>query len=68
MHPGQGAGLSLRDLGEIGGSPTVTLLITEMPVHVHAVNATYGFPKDDALQKLFPGESAVPPASDALGA
>lgn len=39
MHPGQGAGLSLRDLGEIGGSPTVTLLITEMPVHVHAVNA-----------------------------
>ena len=51
MHPGQGAGLSLRDLGEIGGSPTVTLLITEMPVHVHAVNAknngrpgsSYGF-------------------------
>lgn len=36
---GQGQGLSLRDLGEIGGSQTVTLLTTEMPVHTHAVNA-----------------------------
>ena len=26
MHPGQGAGLSLRDLGEQGGTPFVTLL------------------------------------------
>ena len=26
MHPGQGPGLSLHDLGEIGGSETVTLL------------------------------------------
>src|SRR6187455_949129 len=25
MHPGQGQGLSLRDLGEMGGSETVTL-------------------------------------------
>ena len=26
MHPGQGPGLSLHDLGETGGSETVTLL------------------------------------------
>ena len=26
VHPGQGPGLSLRDLGEVGGSETVTLL------------------------------------------
>ena len=26
MHPGQGQGLSLRDLGETGGSENVTLL------------------------------------------
>jgi microcystin-dependent protein len=38
MQPGQGQGLSLRDLGEIGGSETVTLLVTEMPVHTHSVN------------------------------
>lgn len=36
MHPGQGPGLSLRDLGETGGSDTVTLLESEMPAHSHA--------------------------------
>ena len=35
MHPGQGQGLSLRDLGQIGGSETVTLLQSEIPVHTH---------------------------------
>jgi microcystin-dependent protein len=39
MFWGQGVGLSLRDLGETGGSQTITLLTSEMPVHVHAVNA-----------------------------
>jgi microcystin-dependent protein len=35
MHPGQGQGLSLRDQGEIGGTETVTLLISEIPFHTH---------------------------------
>jgi microcystin-dependent protein len=35
MHPGQGPGLSLHDLGETGGSETVTLLESEMPAHAH---------------------------------
>src|ERR1700737_3800920 len=35
MQQGQGAGLSLRDLGEIGGEQTVTLRQTEMPAHSH---------------------------------
>jgi len=35
LQPGQGPGLSLRDLGEIGGEQTVTLLTTEMPAHSH---------------------------------
>lgn len=39
MHPGQGPGLSLHDLGEQGGSETVTLLASEIPVHSHAFNA-----------------------------
>src|SRR5437588_8244274 len=35
MHPGQGPGLSLHDLGETGGSETVTLLVSEIPSHSH---------------------------------
>jgi microcystin-dependent protein len=40
MHPGQGLGLSLRNLGEQGGEQTVTLLTTEMPSHSHTMQAT----------------------------
>lgn len=39
MHPGQGPGLSLHDLGETGGSETVTLLESETPAHTHSVLA-----------------------------
>jgi microcystin-dependent protein len=37
---GQGPGLSLRSLGEVGGETTVTLLGTEMPAHNHSVLAS----------------------------
>lgn len=37
MHPGQGPGLSLHDLGETGGSETVTLIESEMPSHPHTL-------------------------------
>jgi microcystin-dependent protein len=40
MHPGQGPGLSLHDLGETGGSQTVTLLESEMPVHTHTLRGS----------------------------
>jgi microcystin-dependent protein len=39
MHPGQGPGLSLHDLGETGGSETVTLLESEIPGHSHQLQA-----------------------------
>jgi microcystin-dependent protein len=39
MHPGQGPGLSLHDLGETGGSETVTLLESEIPSHSHSLGA-----------------------------
>jgi microcystin-dependent protein len=35
MQQGQGQGLSLRDLGEMSGVESITLLQTEMPVHTH---------------------------------
>src|ERR1044072_3692101 len=40
MHPGQGPGLSLHDLGETGGSETVTLLESEIPGHSHGLNVS----------------------------
>ena len=40
MHPGQGAGLSLHDLGETGGTDTVTLLESEIPAHTHGMRAS----------------------------
>jgi microcystin-dependent protein len=41
MHPGQGPGLSLHDLGEVGGSQTVTLIQTEMPMHNHVMQGDF---------------------------
>lgn len=40
MHPGQGPGLSLHDLGETGGSETVSLLESEIPSHTHSMMAS----------------------------
>jgi microcystin-dependent protein len=40
MHPGQGPGLSLHDLGETGGSETVSLLESEIPAHSHTLMAS----------------------------
>jgi microcystin-dependent protein len=39
MQPGQGQGLSLRDLGELSGVESITLLQSEMPVHTHSLQA-----------------------------
>jgi microcystin-dependent protein len=47
MHPGQGPGLSLHDLGEPGGSETVTLLESEIPSHSHSMNAS----QSDGLER-----------------
>jgi len=52
MHTGQGTGLSLRDLGEAGGSETVTLLESEMPTHTHALAASQA----DGLERLPSGQ------------
>ena len=54
MHPGQGPGLSLHDLGETGGSETVTLLESEIPSHSHA---SRGLIDDGDLKLPAPGRS-----------
>jgi microcystin-dependent protein len=54
MHPGQGPGLSLHDLGETGGSETVTLLESEIPAHAHAMR---GATDDGDLKAPAPSRS-----------
>src|SRR5690349_24430145 len=39
LHPGQGPGLSLYDLGQQGGSDAVSLLTSEIPAHAHTAAA-----------------------------
>jgi microcystin-dependent protein len=39
VHQGQGPGLSQYDVGQTGGSETVTLIGAEMPSHTHALRA-----------------------------
>jgi microcystin-dependent protein len=46
MHPGQGSGLSLHDLGETGGSETVSLLESQIPAHAHTLMAYAADPAD----------------------
>jgi microcystin-dependent protein len=52
MHPGQGPGLSLHDLGETGGSETVSLLESEIPSHTHSLRAS----SQDSTTRIVSGE------------
>ena len=49
MHPGQGQGLSLHDLGEVGGTQNVTLLESEMPLHNHLAQSYDVDPADNRI-------------------
>jgi microcystin-dependent protein len=68
MHPGQGPGLSLHDLGETGGSETVTLLESEIPAHSHALmsNPAPGnrtSPAGNSIARVSGATPYLPPAS-----
>ena len=81
MHPGQGPGLSLHDLGEVGGSEFVTLLESEMPAHSHGMtvssqlglenlpnvnNAGQKFAMGDGINLYGPANALTPMAFQAL--
>ena len=55
MHFGQGPGLTSRNLGDAGGSDTVTLTPAQLPSHNHTVAVASGF--------LAATQSTVPTAS-----
>jgi microcystin-dependent protein len=68
VNDGQGPGLSLRDLGEQGGSDTVTLLESEIPAHTHALaaSAAAAFARSPSGE-LFANESGGVNSYAALG-
>ena len=57
MHPGQGPGLSLHDLGETGGSETVTLLESEIPAHAHSLMGSNQLGTQPAVTNNFPART-----------
>ena len=60
MASGQGQGLSLRDLGEMGGTTTVTLLESEIPFHTHTLGAS-----QDRSDGLSSAANNLPPGGGA---
>lgn len=72
MNQGSGAGLTPRQMGETSGSPTVTLLLSEIPSHTHAVkNATGSNSGTPAANTVFGGggrgkpDAYAPPSQQA---
>jgi microcystin-dependent protein len=60
IHAGQGPGLSLYDLGQEGGSETVTLLESETPLHTHVPSAH----AQDTGNVFNPGSGVTPASAD----
>jgi microcystin-dependent protein len=42
LNMGQGPGLSSYDIGQLAGTESTTLIVTNMPAHTHAATATVG--------------------------
>lgn len=62
IQQGQGSGLSLYDLGQMGGSETVTLLTSEIPAHAHQASAATGSgPTSPANNAWGQGAGRTPP-------
>lgn len=55
IDQGSGAGLTSRIIGEVGGTPTVTLTVNEIPSHTHAVTCAATGTTDNPLDAVFAG-------------
>lgn len=59
MHWGHGPGLSTRQIGEWGGSETVTLTSSQLPSHTHTVSAGESTSHSTPDGSVFPGEAVI---------
>ncbi|MBP7998729.1 MAG: phage tail protein [Chloroflexi bacterium] len=66
MHPGQGPGLSLHDLGETGGSETVSLLESEIPSHSHTLTASLAATDEEGTRTPSGNYTGVMPPAQAI--
>jgi microcystin-dependent protein len=64
---GTGPGLPSHSMGEVSGTPNVTLLTSNMPPHVHTLNsmrvqlqASTANADENAAQNLFPANAGTP--------
>jgi len=58
INQGEGAGLTSRAMGEIGGSPTVTLTVAEIPAHSHDVACAASGNSDGPLDAVIADSQA----------
>jgi microcystin-dependent protein len=69
MHWGNGPGLTPRDIGEVGGSPNVTVLQSQLPSHNHAATSSGSDPSAPGPQGNVLGDGAffaAPPLSQVM--
>lgn len=64
LGPGQGPGLPNFDLGEVSGTPSVTLTTATMPGHTHSAAPTGNLTESNPTSVKSP-QNAVPGYSDA---
>jgi microcystin-dependent protein len=63
MHPGNGPGLSPRNLGEEGGVENVTLTTAQMPTHTHPATTQVTSEASDTEGTVTNPEDAIPAKS-----
>jgi microcystin-dependent protein len=57
LNAGQGPGLSSYDVGQVGGTESVTLLTSQMPIHNHNVVGSSASANSDTPTGRFPAVS-----------
>ena len=63
MHPGNGPGLSSRQLGQKGGVENVTLTVAQMPSHTHSASTQVTSEASDSEGTVTNPEDAIPAKS-----
>jgi microcystin-dependent protein len=59
IHPGQGAGLSNYNLGDVGGTEAVILTENELPAHTHTLPGRSGPATSGAPSGNVPGQASI---------